>query len=321
MTILVTGGLGVNGAPVLRKLVKRGLKLTVLDARTDLSLLDAATVAGLEVVCGDCTDMSLVEDLLRAREIRTVVHMAAIVAEAQQMPLDAFRVNAYGTTQLLDLAGRHGIKRFVFTSSRGVYGEQSGDTAHPVYRPIGEDDPLRPARVYDVCKVAAEGMGRNYAAIHGIEFIALRFATIYGPGKTLRHRNYGILSTLIERGLAGEPVRIAKGGDQKDDIIYVEDAAEAIVTAATHPRPGHAVYNISHGVGVTLHDLADAVRAYNPQADIEIGPGLNYMGWDVNYAGVLDNRRAAATLGFRPRFDLKAAVADYAERLRSLPRA
>jgi UDP-glucose 4-epimerase len=125
---------------------------------------------------------------------------------------------------------------------------------------------------------------------------------------------------VIERGLAGEPVRIAKGGDQKDDILYVEDAAEAIVAAALHPKPGHDVYNVSHGVGVTLHDLAAAVRAINPRADIEIGPGLNYMGWDINYAGVLDNRRAAASLGYGPRFDLKAAVADYAEKLRGSAR-
>ena len=320
MSILVTGGLGVNGAPVLRKLVELGRKPIVLDSRGDLSLLDPKTVAGLERVLGDCTDQELVRNILRRHRVQTIVHMAAIVAEAQQVPLDAFRVNAFGTAQLLDLACANDVKRFVFTSSRGVYGEQKGEGSHPTYRPIQEDDPLRPARVYDVCKVSAEGMGRNYALIHGIEFVALRFATIFGPGKTLRHKNYGILSQVIERGLAGEPVRIAKGGDQKDDILYVEDAAQAIVAAALHPKPGHDTYNISHGLGVTLHDLADAVRAVNPKADIEIGPGLNYMGWDINYAGVLDNRRAASSLDYRPRFDLKAAVADYAERLRSSAR-
>lgn len=315
MTILVTGGLGVNGSPVVRKLVERGFKPVVLDERADVSLLDQKTIDGIKVVRGDCTDTNAVADILKQNRIETVVHMAAVVAEAQQIPLEAFRVNAHGTVQLLELACAHGVKRFVFTSSRAVYGETTGDNAHPTYRPIEEDNPLRPAGVYDVCKVAAEGMGRNYALKHGIEFVALRFATIYGPGKTLRHKNYGILSSVIEQGLAGEPVRIAKGGDQKDDIIYVEDAAEAIIAAVVHQRPGHDAYNISHGVGVTLHDLADAVRAINPNADIEIGPGLNYMGWATNNSGILDNRRAAATLGFRPQYDLKTAVADYAKRL------
>lgn len=316
VAVLVTGGLGVNGAPVLRHLVERGERPVVIDIRGDLSLLDRDTAAKIDVVIGDFTDPVLIGDVLRTRDVTCIVHMAAVVGEAQAMPLEAFRVNAYGTVQFMDLACRHKIKRFVFTSSRGVYGEQSGEWAHPVYRPIQEDDPLRPARVYDVAKVAAEGMGRNYAAMHGLEFVALRFATIFGPGKTLRHKNYGVLSEIVEQALAGRPVRIAHGGDQKDDLIYVEDVAAAIVAAATHPKPGHDVYNISHGVGVTLNDLADAVRAIAPNADISIGPGLNYMGFDVNYAGVLDNRRATESLGFTPRFTLKEAVRDYAERLR-----
>jgi UDP-glucose 4-epimerase len=293
--------------PVLRHFVARGERPVVIDIRGDLSLLDRNTAAKIDVVVGDFTDPTLIKDVLRKHVVMCIVHMAAVVGEAQAMPLEAFRVNAYGTVQQLDLACRHNIKRFVYTSSRGVYGEQSGEWAHPVYRPIRQDDPLRPVRVYDVTKVAAEGMGRNYAALHGLEFVALRFATIFGPGKTLRHKNYGVLSEIVEQALAGRPVRIPHGGDQKDDLLNVENVA-----AATHPKPGHHAYNISHGVGVTLNDFADAVRAIAPNADISIGPRLNYMGFDVNYAGVLDNRRATESLGFT----LKEAVRDYAERLR-----
>ena len=116
MSILVTGGLGVNGAPVLRKLVELGHKPIVLDSRGDLSLLEKKTVAGFELVMGDCTDQELVKRILQRHRTQTIVHMAAIVAEAQQLPLDAFRVNAFGTAQLLDLACANGVKRFVFTS-------------------------------------------------------------------------------------------------------------------------------------------------------------------------------------------------------------
>ena len=313
--MLVTGGTGVNGAPVLRMLVERGIRPIVVDTRGDTSLLDQRTIAGIELVVGDFTDERLMNDLASKHRPRAIIHMAAIVGEAQNVPDEAFRVNAYGTVRLLELAKAHAIKRFVFTSSRGVYGEQTGDCAHPVYKPIGEDDPLRPPRVYDVCKVAAEGMGRNYAALYGIEFVALRFATIFGPGKTLRHKNYGIVSEIIERGLRGDPVRVKAGGDQKDDLLYVDDVAEAIIAAALHPKPGHDIYNISTGRGVTLHDLAAAIKTIRPDADIQIGPGLNYMGFAVNYSGVMDNRRASATLGFTPRFDLEKAVRAYAKHL------
>ena len=320
MNVLVTGGLGVNGAPVVRKLVERGVTPIVVDIRPDLTLLGAEIAKKIQLVQADSGDASAMNLLLKHRSLDCIIHMAAVVGDAQVDPLETVRVNVYGTVQLMALACEHKVRRFVFTSSRGAYGGLTGSAAHPTYVPVAEDHPLRPAAVYDVCKVAAEGIGRNYAKDRGLEFVALRFSTIFGPGKTLRHKNYGIVSRVIEDGLAGVPVRVA-GGDQQDDMIYVEDAAEAILAAANAAKPAYTEYNISNGRGYTLHDLAAAVRALRPDADIEIRPGLNYMGWDTNYAGVLDNRRASADLGFRPSFDLHAAVADYAQRMASLPRS
>jgi UDP-glucose 4-epimerase len=315
MAIVVTGGLGVNGAPVLRALVSAGHRPVVIDTRNDLSLVDPATRDAIEVVVGDFTDEHLSGPIMRRGDVDCVVHLAAVVGSAQEMSLEACRVNTWGTAFLIDLAARCGVRRFVYTSTRGVYGEQVGERAHPTYRAIREDDPARPFGVYDVTKFAAEGMCRNIARQRGIEFVALRFATIFGPGKTLRHKNYGVLSTLIEDGLAGRAVDVPQGGDQKDDLIYVEDVADAIVRVTARQRLGHDVYNIASGVGVTLRDLADAVTHVQPAARITIGPGLNYMGWPVNYSGVLDPSRAFEDLGYRPRFSLKEAVADYARRL------
>ncbi len=181
-----------------------------------------------------------------------------------------------------------------------------------------EDFPQRPRRVYDVCKVAAEGMGRNYAEAFGIQFVALRFAQIFGPGKLSRHEGYGVINRLVENPILGLPVRIARGGEQRDDVIYVDDAAEAIVIATLHILQRHDTYNISRCVGTTLHDFANAVRETPPSADIEIGPGLDYLGLGVNYYGVMDNTRARVDLGFEPKFDLKRGVAHYVESMREL---
>ena len=179
-------------------------------------------------------------------------------------------------------------------------------------------DPQRPFLVYDVCKVASEGMGRNYARMRGLQFIALRFAQIFGPGKLQRHGPYGLFSQLVESPLAGKPVKIPRGGDQRDDVIYVDDIAEAIVQAVLHPRPSYDAYNISRGVGTTLHDFADAVRKVVPNAQIEIGNGLDYHGLGACYCGIMDNTRASVDLGFRPRFDLDSGVAHYIETMRKL---
>ncbi len=85
-----------------------------------------------------------------------------------------------------------------------------------------------------------------------------------------------------------------------------------------HERPSYDVYNISRGVGTTLHDFADAVRKVVPGAQIEIGAGLDYHGLGASYCGIMDNTRARTDLGFQPKFDLVAGVAHYVETMRQL---
>jgi UDP-glucose 4-epimerase len=317
MTILLTGGLGVIGAWVTRKLVERGYRPVVLENRIDLSLMSDDVVQNIVLVEGDITNLDGLVRIFGEHKIQRVVHMAVLIPGIQTELLKGFEVNATGTVKVLEAATRVGVERVVYTSSRAAYGHIDGPFAHPQYRPIAEDHAQRPFLVYDVCKVAAEGMGRNYARMRGLQFVALRFAQIYGPGK-LRHGPYGIFSQLIENPLAGKPVKVPRGGEQRDDVIYVDDVAEAIVLATLKEQLAYDTYNISRGVGTTLHDFADAVRLAVPNAQIEIGPGLDYHGLGANYCGIMDNTRARNDLGFKPKFDLVGGVAHYVKTMQQL---
>jgi UDP-glucose 4-epimerase len=318
MNILLTGGLGVNGAWVTRKLVERGYRPVVLENRIDLSLIGDDIGRQLELVEADITDLDALVQIFKAHKIQRVVHMAALITGIQTDLLRGFEVNATGTVKVLEAATRTGVERVVYTSSRAAYGHIDGRHAHPHYEPITEDHPQRPFLVYDVCKVASEGMGRNFARMRGLQFVALRFAQIYGPGKLQRHGPYGLFSAMVESPLAGKPVKIPRGGEQRDDVIYVDDIAEAIVTTVLHSNPAYDVYNISRGVGTTLHDFADAVRRVVSDAQIEIGPGLDYHGLGASYCGIMDNTRARTDLGFTPKFDLARGVAHYVETMQRL---
>jgi UDP-glucose 4-epimerase len=318
MNILLTGGLGVNGAWVTRKLVERDYRPVVLENRIDTSLVGDEIAGKIDLVEADITDLDALLRIIAKHRIQRVVHMAALIAGIQTELLKGFEVNATGTVKVLEAASKAGVERVVYTSSRAAYGHIDGPNAHPTYEPIAEDHPQRPFLVYDVCKVASEGMGRNYARMRGLQFVALRFAQIYGPGKLQRHGPYGLFSQLVESPLAGKPVKIPRGGDQRDDVIYVDDIAEAIVLTALHPRPAYDVYNISRAVGTTLHDFADAVRKVVPAAQIEISGGLDYHGLGASYCGIMDNTRARTDLGFEPRFDLDRGVAHYVETMRRL---
>jgi UDP-glucose 4-epimerase len=313
--ILVTGGLGVNGAWVTKRFAELGHDVSVLDRMTDTSSLGRAADS-VRIFEADVSDLEQVSGVMSQCQPEVVVHMAALVGSREAY--ETFHVNADATVGMLEAARLNHVRRFVFTSSRAVYGEISGEAGHPTYVPIAEDAPFSPVRAYDVAKIASEGMGQVYQRLFGIEFVALRFASIFGPGKTVRHAGTAIYSRMIDMAVAGELVRIEKGGDQLDDVIYVEDVAESVVLAATINGPLSSAYNISRGVATSLHDLADAIRVAIPSADIEIGPGLDYFDMGVSYYSVLDNELAHKELGFTPQYDLISGVARYLDAKRLL---
>jgi UDP-glucose 4-epimerase len=316
MRILITGGLGVNGVVVARQLVDQGFRPLVLDFRADFSLLPGLRDR-FDFVQGDITDLQFLTHLLEHDKIDAIIHLAAYISpEMDREPFRSFAINAQGTAYLLEAAHQAGIRRFVTASSRAVYGPTPENVGAPGYQLIDEEYPKRPIKAYDVTKLAAEQLGNVYREIFGLEFAALRFAGIYGPGKQARHGKMALRSRIVEDPVAGLPVRVAQGGDQLDDMIYVEDAAAALIEAAFAKRLNFGAYNIASGVGHTLREYADAVKAVIPEAVIDIGPGSNPLGFDVNRAAIFDVSRAKSDLGFEARFNLQDGVRDYIARLR-----
>jgi UDP-glucose 4-epimerase len=314
--ILVTGGLGVNGVVVTRQLIERGLRPVVVDLSDDFSLLPGWR-AQIDFTAGDITDFDFVAGLFKQIRFDAVIHLAAYIApDMNAQPFKSFLVNGQGTAYVLEGAHRAGVRRFIMASSRAVYGATPDNVGGPGYRPINEDFPKRPIKAYDVTKLAAEQLGAVYRDAFGLEFAALRFAGIYGPGKQMRHGKMALRSRIVEDPVAGRAVTVDRGGDQLDDMIYVEDAAAGLVQAALASRLNYCAYNIASGVGHSLREYADAVKAVLPDARIDLGPGANAMGFDVNRAAIFDISRARSDLGFEPRFDLRQGVADYIARLR-----
>ena len=160
-------------------------------------------------------------------------------------------------------------------------------------------------------------MGLSYTQDYGLDFLILRFATIYGPGKMVRHGSIAIHSQMIEHAMLGQHTTIQNGGDEKDDMIYVKDVAHAIVLASFATNLTSRIFNIGSGIGYTLVDLANAIKKTIPSATFDIGPGLDYMNMSNVYC-VMDTTCAKEELKFSPRFILEDGVRDYVETIGQL---
>lgn len=320
MKVLITGGMGVIGAEVSRKFVGEGHRPLLFGRHRDEGLI-GDILAQVDIELGDVTDMPSLLHAIKKHQITHIVHAAGLVsALAHANPPLGVQVNVVGTVNILEAARLFDIKRIVFTSAKGVYGTFPGEYGNPTYKPITEDYAKNPTRFYDCLKFMAENACNYYRETYGVEVVAVRFATTYGPGKAVRHGAMAVNSRIIEEPFYGRPFTLPKGGDERNDFIYNKDSALGVYLACVTERLEHYVFNIGSGVGVTLKDFARVIRQHIPSAQLSIGDGLGFFAYPHPMYAVFDISRAQKELGYAPHFTLETAIADYLETLRRMQR-
>ena len=312
MNILVTGGLGVNGCWVTRQLLEMGHRVIVLDNRADFSLL-SDIARDFEFVEADILDFDRIAAALKKGSVEAICHLAAIYPEACDVnPLAGFRINAMSTVQILEAARITGVRRLVFTSSIAtlapILTRSKGEALC-----VDEDYPACPgdSGVYGATKLASELMGQNYRRLFGLEFAALRYAPIYGPGKLApRHGDASmfVLPRIIVNALAGIPTKLESPGDQLLDMTYARDVGDSVVRACVAEKLPSSIYHIGAGRTYTMREFCDEVRSVIPGASIELAPDARELAaptWQF------DISRARRELGYEPRFPPALAVRDW----------
>jgi nucleoside-diphosphate-sugar epimerase len=247
--ILVTGGAGFVGGAVVRRLVDAGAKVTVLD---DLFTGEAETIpAAAQFVEGSVTDEKLVTDLVRATSL--VFHLAArnIIASTRN-PRDDFATNIGGTLNVLMAARESRVERVVYSSSTSVYG-------NPRSIPINEDDQIATLSPYAVSKFGGEQYCLAFYESYGLPISVVRYSNIYGPGQRPDNPYCGVVSKFLTNAYLGEPLSIHGDGLQTRDFTYIDDAVEATLLAAIHPRAEGEVFNVGTGIEISVADLARMV--------------------------------------------------------------
>lgn len=295
--ILVTGGAGFVGSAVTRRLVDAGARVTVLD---DLFTGKVEMIpTGARFVEGSVTDEGIVRDLVADNSL--VFHLAArnIVASTAN-PRDDFATNIGGTLNVLLAARASRVDRVVYSSSASVYG-------NPRSVPINEDDGVATLSPYAVSKLGGEHYCLAFFESYGLPTACVRYSNVYGPGQRPDNPYCGVVAKFMVETYAGRPISIHGDGEQTRDYTYIDDAVDATVLAAVHPRAEGEVFNVGTGIETSVNRLAQTIgEALDRPVDIR---HIDRRDVDNIRRRVVNIEKARRMLRWTPQFTLDRGIA------------
>ncbi len=313
--ILITGGMGFIGLHTARALLEAGedVVLTRHQRQREPSFLAEHTGRRAFVAEVDVTNAASLMQAAREHNITGIVHLAGAAA-AGVPPVDGLRATAIGTLNVLEVGSALGVRRVSLASSTTVYLGANAAAWH-------EDLPLPIASPHPMIayKKVLEVLGDHYAARTGLSVVSMRIALVYGP---LYRSMNNAASRMVYAAVRGVPGPLPAPGqalmptyadDVNWNLCYAVDCAEAIARVQLAPSLAHTLYNIGGATNPTNGELAGAVRAVVPGAQLTLQPGRS-SGQPVP---PLDLARIRADTGWTPRFSLQAGVAEYVAWLRA----
>jgi UDP-glucose 4-epimerase len=316
MSVLVTGGAGYIGSHTVRALVEAGESVVVID---NLSTgFSAYLPEGVALFIGDAADENLVEGVIAAHAVESIIHIAgsAVVPDSMRDPLVYYRNNPMTTRSLLNAAVKCGVSRFIYSSTAAVYG-------NPDQLPVPEHAPTRPLSPYGSSKLMTEIMLHDTASAHDMNYVVLRHFNVAGADPKGRIG----LATVGATHLLKVAVEVATGQRAKIDVfgtdyptpdgscirdfIHVSDLAQANRAALSYLRGGGAsvTLNCGYGRGYSVLEAIEAVRRVS---------GRNFA---VQHAPrrpgdimtvVADTSLIRATLDWTPQYDNLETIATHA---------
>jgi UDP-glucuronate 4-epimerase len=252
---LVTGGAGFIGSHLVDRLLRdHPARLVVLDNFDDFysanikraNLSDHLRHPAYRLVEADIRNYHELKQVFAEEVFDAVIHLAAKAGVRPSLldPRGYHETNVTGTINLLDLAQRNGIEKFVFGSSSSVY----GPVAVP---PFKEDAPLMPISPYAATKAAGEMYAHTYSYLYGMQITCLRFFTVYGP----RQRPDLAIHKFARLIANQKPIPVYGDGLAQRDFTYVDDIISGVVAAIEYDATPFEVINLGESQTVTVNQM------------------------------------------------------------------
>jgi UDP-glucose 4-epimerase len=315
MNILVTGGLGLIGHNVVRKLEQQGHTVVVYDNMTNYGIIPKKEIDHLmiqrrklistpHVHENDILQGSMFDWLLPHHKIEAIIHLASFPRQkvVNADPMWGSTVMSTGLLILLEKAVKHGVRRFTYASSSMVYGDFKDD--------VTENAECRPQGQYGILKLAGEWLVKDYTRKHGIEHTILRPSAVYGP-LDVEDR---VISKFLLTAMRGETLKV-NGPNETLDFTYVDDAADGFVAATLSDRAANGTYNITKSHSKTLLSAAELAVKLAGNGRIEVRD----KDADFPSRGALNIDAARRDFGFDPKVDVDEGFQIYYDWLKNDP--
>lgn len=310
MNVVVTGA-GLVATAYAREAIAKGCSIVFVDPepREDYLRFKLGD-KGWSLARKDVRDLPALVETMRAHKAETVVHTAGLIgARVQQSLYNAFDINVGGTRNVAEAVRLAGVRRLVHISTMGVY-----DTRRKTDANVQEDFPRGARRGYGNYKAAKELVLEAYADQYGVELLILRPANVYGFGHFFAGSSGGMkMQALVEAAIDGAGARVRSSETMANEYVYSRDVGRAVEIATTTAMPKDYIFNIGNGYVSSFDEVLDALGAVGTVANIEIEAGEP----PKSKAHAMDIGRAAAQLGWSPKYSLAQGLRDYAEEVRA----
>jgi nucleoside-diphosphate-sugar epimerase len=258
--VMITGGLGLIGSALARRLVGLGAEVLLVDSMVSESGGNPANIADIRdqvrVNIADIRDREAMRHLLAGQQFLFDLAAQTSHLDSMNAPEHDLAVNCAAQLQLLELCRAVAPEMaLVHAGTRQIYGR-------PQYLPVDEAHPLRPADVNGVNKMAGEAYHLLFHDVYGLNTRSLRLTNVYGPGMRIRDARQNFLGIWLRRVLEGAAFEVW-GGAQRRELLFVEDAVEAFLIAALNRETAGQALNIGGGEAYSLLALAEALTRAN----------------------------------------------------------
>jgi UDP-glucuronate 4-epimerase len=310
---LVTGGAGFIGSHLVDRLLAHNpARLVVIDNFDEFYdpqvkrsfIADHLNQSVYRLVEADIRNYAALKKLFSEEVFDTIIHLAAKagVRPSVNDPRSYQEVNVAGTLNLLDLAQRNGIKKFIFGSSSSVYGPSA-------ITPFREDAPLSPISPYAATKAAGELLAHTYSSLYGMQIICLRFFTVYGP----RQRPDLAIHKFARLITSKRPIPVFGDGTSERDFTYIDDILQGVLAAIDYEATPFEIINLGESQTVSLTRLIKHLEAaLGERATIEPHPA---QPGDMPRTHA-DITKAKRLLGYQPVTPIELGIEKFVEWLR-----